>query len=63
MRAVDPAFTEILDRIPVPLWHVGTEATHILPDLISLGVMGEKFDPAATKSVILLLFYSLMWPP
>ena len=27
------------------------------------GVMGEKFDPAATKSVILLLFYSLMWPP
>ena len=47
----------------VPMWHVGTEATDILPDLISLGVMGEKFDPAATKSVILLLFYSLMWPP
>ena len=47
----------------VPLWHVETEATDISPDLITLGVIGGTFNPAALKSVILFLFYSLMWPP
>ena len=47
----------------VPLWHVETEATDISPDLITLGVIGRTFNPAALMSVILFLFYSLTWPP
>ena len=40
------------------MWHDETEATDISPDLITLGVIGGTFNPAALKSVILFLFYS-----
>ena len=63
VRAVDHTFAEILGRIPQFLCGMLGLKPDISSDLISLGVLGEKFDTAATKCVILFLFNSSMKPP